>query len=228
MNSSPVRFDSIAGHVAESVASSISAMEPAAPIYLVRDLWGKVRIAVSDELDGDESISIWLNELAGRLVEMLGAHAYAPESAVLFVDRSTLDALSDIAMEIKAGVYWVDRLVTCRGWWTVGKLDPAQTTTRYTFFSIKGGVGRSTTAAVLARHLANSGESVMVIDLDLESPGLSSALLEPVVQPQCGVTDWFVEDLVGQGDLLINEMVARPQWSLSLEGDVWVVARPRT
>ncbi len=223
MNSSLVPFDSITGHVVDSVASSISSIKSAVPVYLVRDLLGKVRIAVSDDIDGNKSISLVINELANKLYEALGPHAYSPDTAVLYADQSTLDTLSDIALEIDTGVYWVDRLVTCRGWWTVGELDSARTTTRYTLFSIKGGVGRSTTAAVLAMHLANSGESVMVIDLDLESPGLSSALLEPPVQPQFGVTDWFVEDLVGQGKLLITDMVAVPHWSHSLEGDVWIV-----
>ena len=89
-------------------------------------------------------------------------------------------------------------------------------------YSVKGGVGRSTTTAVLAWHLARKGERVLIVDLDLESPGLSSAMLETDRQPRFGVTDWFVEDLVGQGDHVINEMLAAPTWVQDLEGDVRV------
>ena len=63
----------------------------------------------------------------------------------------------------------------------------------------------------------------MVVDLDLESPGLSSAMLEFSTQPEYGVTDWFVEDLVGQSDQVIPSMVGAPQWAQNLDGDVRVV-----
>jgi hypothetical protein len=64
----------------------------------------------------------------------------------------------------------------------------------------------------------------MVLDLDLESPGLSSSLLEADRRADYGVVDWFVEGLVGQAEGLISEMVATPAWAQELEGEVWVVA----
>jgi Mrp family chromosome partitioning ATPase len=48
---------------------------------------------------------------------------------------------------------------------------------RVALYGVKGGVGRSTAAALLARHLAEQGETVLVVDLDLESPGVSSLLV---------------------------------------------------
>ena len=71
-----------------------------------------------------------------------------------------------------------------------------------------GRMRRSTTAAALAWHLARKGERVLVVDLDLESPGLASALFEPERCPTFGMTDWFVEDLVGQGDQVLDDMTA--------------------
>ena len=140
------------------------------------------------------------------------------------MDDSTLQALNDTAQEILPGVvYWVDRLVTGRDWWTVGDSDSQRTPMRYTLFSVKGGVGRSTTAAVLAWHLVRRGERVIVVDLDLESPGLSSAMLASQEQPEFGVTDWFVEDLVGQGAHVIEQMTAIPAWAQDSEGDMYVV-----
>lgn len=40
------------------------------------------------------------------------------------------------------------------------------------FYSFKGGVGRTTTLGIMARDLARTGHHVVVIDLDLEAPGL--------------------------------------------------------
>jgi cellulose biosynthesis protein BcsQ len=41
------------------------------------------------------------------------------------------------------------------------------------FYSFKGGVGRTTTLGIVARRLAHAGKHVAVLDLDLEAPGLS-------------------------------------------------------
>jgi MinD-like ATPase involved in chromosome partitioning or flagellar assembly len=43
-----------------------------------------------------------------------------------------------------------------------------------TFYSLRGGVGRSTTLAHVARVLAGQGLTVLCVDMDLEAPGLSS------------------------------------------------------
>ncbi len=188
-------------------------------VYLVSDLYGKLGISVSDS--DYETASDQLQRLADALYEALGPRAYPPEDAVLAVDQATLDSLRPKLM-IRTGVYWVDRLVTGHDWWTVLQDATKSTAQRYTLYSVKGGVGRSTTAAILGWHLARSGERVLIVDLDLESPGLSSAMLAPRTRPEFGVTDWFVEDLIGQGDRVIQRMTAAPQWGEDLEGEVHV------
>ena len=42
------------------------------------------------------------------------------------------------------------------------------------------------------------------------------------MQPKFGVVDWFVEELVGQGDRVVEEMTATPAWAYDLPGNVWV------
>ena len=194
-------------------------------LYLVRNLFGKVRVSVSDAVEDDESCRIALRRLADKLGEALGAHGHPPGDAVSFVEPAILATFDDTAEEIDdvPRAVWVDRLMTCGDWWTVGSTGPGKGAARYTLFSVKGGVGRSTTTAVLAWHLSRSGERVLVVDLDLESPGLSSAMLDPRSQPEFGVTDWFVEELVGQGDRIIERMTAAPRWAQDLEGEIRVV-----
>jgi len=193
-------------------------------IFLVRDLLGRLRISVSEAMEEDEKCREALTRLADALSKSLGAHGYSNEQGTLFVGDALLETLRDTAQKLRPGVFLADRLVTGRGWWTVDDLvnDTRSRTARITLYSVKGGVGRSTTAAVLAWHLARGGERVLVVDMDLESPGLSSAVLEQDRRPKFGLTDWFVEDLVGQGDLIVEDMLAAPAWAQTLDGDVRV------
>lgn len=69
---------------------------------------------------------------------------------------------------------------------------------RCVFFSIKGGVGRSSALTMLAIKLAQGGKRVLVVDGDFESPGLSSSLLPAGDgQPNYGVVDWLTAQSLG-------------------------------
>ncbi|HEV2678714.1 MAG TPA: P-loop NTPase [Aliidongia sp.] len=61
------------------------------------------------------------------------------------------------------------------------------------FFSCKGGVGRSTALAVAAAALSDIGQNVMIVDLDLEAPGIGTILLPSDGLPEYGVLDYLVE-----------------------------------
>lgn len=60
-----------------------------------------------------------------------------------------------------------------------------------TFYSYKGGVGRTLALANLARYLASFGQRVFALDLDLEAPGLHYKLASPAEQREIrgGVVD---------------------------------------
>jgi cellulose biosynthesis protein BcsQ len=81
---------------------------------------------------------------------------------------------------------------------------------RQVFFSIKGGVGRSTALAVCAAELARQGRKVLVIDLDLEAPGLGNMLLQGELLPDYGLLDAHVESHAGglDDDFLLDMVAA--------------------
>ena len=210
-------------HVLPTVGDTLRLPMPAtvACIYVIRDVYGKVRLAVAESMEEDKVVHGWLKDQANELQRRLGVRAFPPEEAILFLDDELLQELHRDSRELHPGVHFVDRLVSGAGWWSVDGTAPE--TPIYTLYSVKGGVGRSTTAAVLAWHLARRGDHVLVVDLDLESPGISSAMLAPSLQPDYGVVDWFAEDLVGQGDQVVDRMIARPSWHQDLRGDVSIV-----
>ncbi len=219
-----VSFDQVRDIVIEAL-DGVELTRDASPVYLVRNLFGKlgISVAVPEEPGLADLREKVLSNLAESLSRSLGAYGYPADEAILHVDPGLLETLHDTAREVLPGVYWADRLVTGSAWWTVPSRTDGDDPKRYTIYSVKGGVGRSTTVAVLAWHLARQGEEVLVVDLDLESPGLASAMLESRAQPEFGVVDWFVESLVGQGDYVVERMVAAPAWTQDMPGTVLVV-----
>ena len=52
--------------------------------------------------------------------------------------------------------------------------------------------------AVLAVHQAERGRNVLVVDLDLEAPGIGAVLLAREDLPQLGVLDWLPDQLTSE------------------------------
>jgi hypothetical protein len=74
-----------------------------------------------------------------------------------------------------------------------------QTPPILSFYSFKGGVGRTTALAALAIQLARAGKRVCIVDLDLEAPGIGTLLTSSTGQAQYGVVDYLLEAALGRG-----------------------------
>ena len=183
-------------------------------VFLVRDLNGRIRVLLASSEPGTRLKKAFEDALKGLskdVVSALGTYAYPKKELFLF--RSELTSLSlptsaaAPVLREDAGfkVCLHDRLLMGAEW-SASPPSGSPPTKRFTLFSMKGGVGRSTTATVLAWHLAQKGKRVVVFDLDLESPGVGATLLGPDL-PRFGIVDWFVEDALGQGDAVLGEMV---------------------
>jgi hypothetical protein len=68
-----------------------------------------------------------------------------------------------------------------------------------TFYSYKGGTGRSLLLANTAHHLARLGNRVVAVDFDLEAPGLHYKLnISPVTVPERGAVDYLLAAAQGE------------------------------
>ncbi|QKE40084.1 MAG: AAA family ATPase [Ferrovum myxofaciens] len=185
-----------------------------------RDLNGRVRLILPERIKESEQRVLW-DSLASNLMQRLGKHAYPQNTEILFETNreQALQGATSYLMEAFTNIWVVDRLATAANW---ARIAPeTEGVPRIVFFSIKGGVGRSTALAATAWSLAQEGKRVLVLDLDLESPGLSSALLPQERQPVYGITDWLIEDLVDNADIIFESMVATS--NLSHDGEIHVV-----
>src|SRR5215471_2552980 len=79
----------------------------------------------------------------------------------------------------------------------------------YTFYSYKGGVGRSTALAHVAERLYLQGLRIVIVDWNFRSPGLESFFFGPVddgAETEASVSrgiEW-VEDQPGVIDMLVD------------------------
>ena len=139
------------------------------------------------------------------------------------VPASTAEDGSDVpGREIM--VRLLDRQVIGQDWLRTRRFNEHGHPPRVVFYGLKGGVGRSTALAMLAYRLAREGKHVLLIDFDLESPGLSGLLLPQDRVASYGLVDWFVEDVVGQGDEVLRDMVSLSPLSDQTQGSIRIAA----
>ncbi|MFP3043698.1 AAA family ATPase [Treponema primitia] len=189
-------------------------------LVINRDLNGKIRLITDQKKEKDFDNNPDLISLVKTIADTIQPHGYTSDKMVLFESKlkDAVQGAPNFKLKNFPNVTFVDRLLSVSDWSFITPVSKG--IPRIVFFSIKGGVGRSTALAVTARHLAEKGKKVMVIDLDLESPGISSSLLPQDQCPEYGIADWLVEDLVDNGDEIIKDMVSSS--ALSHNGKIWV------
>ncbi len=193
---------------------------PGAETYLEqclinRDVYGRISLIIPEILNEEEFFESFQDSLRSKLGSYYSG--ILPETSDQI--RTMRNGVSAYSPPDLATVKIIDRLVTESDWLPVP--PEVGTVPRIVFYSVKGGVGRSTALAATAWKLAESGKRVLVLDLDLESPGLSSALLSNDRRPAYGITDWLVEDLHDNGKVVLDSMYASSP--LSHNGDIFVV-----
>lgn len=217
-----LRFDGAVDRAVAILEEVLGASVPQTTV--VRDALGAVTLVVPDAAVRREI----QQQLSERLDHELGPFSPGPRRVLLeeseLIDREeVLQSPVRVPLPEKPGIWIVDRLLTNQDWlrqplWT----EPPVPT--MVGFSIKGGVGRTTALALLAWHLARKGRDVVVVDLDLEAPGIASILLPENQRPAAGVVDWCVESLVGQADAeLLQSSLADAPLAETTEGRIRVM-----
>jgi tetratricopeptide (TPR) repeat protein len=96
-----------------------------------------------------------------------------------------------------------------------------------TFYSYKGGVGRSMALVNLATLLARKGRRVFMIDFDLESPGLDSFHDLGLQTRQAGVVEYAHEFRETQVAPALEPFVQECNFKIPLRGKVWLMPSGR-
>jgi len=193
----------------------------------LRDVRGRFRILANvDEVTADVALSI--NAL-GDALKTYAAKPFLQTRNELFDPDSIFkskDLTSFSLSENSKSFKLMDRTITGAGWSAIGSelSNKLSNTPKLAFFGLKGGVGRSTALTILAYELARVGKNVMLIDLDIESPGLSSLILPEESKLPFGVVDWVIESTsLEDVSNLLDDIVCDSPLSLNLPGYIKVV-----
>jgi len=177
--------------------------------------WDELALTIRSHATED-TVRAWLDRAFGR-----GSVIGDPGRPLLALDRPrglgtegipvTLDAIDDRSPERR-----VPRLTERRTTAELAQTLPRPRSDRFTgdvqviaFHSFKGGVGRTVHAVALADQLARQGRRVLLIDADLEAPGITW-----MHQAQGGTSDISYEDVLallhgtdGGGTASVTEIV---------------------
>ncbi len=189
-------------------------------VKIIRDVMGKVSFLFDNERSfTEEEIDTLKGILEDKIEPYYSGKIYfkklpkskQKESKLL---EKIIDLLENPAREWREedGIqfYVSERTIAKKAWincmgdkdsvWTYEEALAEEKPKVITFYSFKGGMGRTTTLAAVALTLASMGKSVMMIDTDIEAPGLASLFLDED-SVQRGVLDYLLDLPIHKRDM---------------------------
>jgi cellulose biosynthesis protein BcsQ len=179
-------------------------------ITIIRDVQGKIRLFL-EPLENKNLEDIILDELEKCLKNKLGSY-YGEDIWLPQGEKDGYKNLINVIRSERVSAEWDDesqprwyvleRHVAKQAWtnkkeieppWPQEVVDKGHKPAIVSFFSFKGGVGRTTTLVATALTLARHGHRVAVVDLDLESPGISTFFLPDTEESPPGMIDYLLE-----------------------------------
>lgn len=141
-------------------------------VYIIRNIYGKISLyflmpntitSIVDRLKNDELPEFWFENVSE-----------INEGSML------INELDKISHPINNRVYFAERRSTKLNWFNNNtELNGKKPLDGYdtkiiTFYSYKGGVGRTTALVSSALELVKRGNTIVLVDFDLEAPGLAT------------------------------------------------------
>ncbi len=186
-------------------------------VTIIRDIKGKIRLFI-EQLNDRSIEEAEFAELKRFLSSKLGNY-YGNDIWLPAGEKDGYKALIDTIKDERVLAPWDDESVLPRWYilerhiakqaWTDKKLGQPPWSEDLvaqkhkpaivSFFSFKGGVGRTSALVATALTLARNGHRVAVVDLDLEAPGLAT-IFSPDDSDNLGVIDYLLEKKIQEKD----------------------------
>lgn len=186
---------------AVEIAASFTEIYADLTIYIIQNIYGKIIIYADTERE----------EIAARLKKKLKAaidiwlntcELYKEN----FFVKTEIEKWKLESSPVRDRIWVFEKYIT-NIYWDAKKKKKAKCSLfskLVSFYSFKGGVGRTTTMMMSAIGSAKRGKKVVVLDFDLEAPGVSSLFPEETLS-QYGILDFLVESNVYPEEINIDE-----------------------
>lgn len=207
-------------------------------VTIIRDVFGRLSFWLSGQENLDKS------SLATALQGQLGYY----DAQHIFWDGGRYNTLTQqLLQEIRRlrhpydqndGFAWylLERTIAKKAWIDCsGQVDPiwpyddardGKLPKVITFYSFKGGMGRTTALAATALLLAQHGRHVLAIDTDIEAPGLATLFFDES-QIQRGTVDFYLESSAnGQTSIDMGSYlkeVTEPRLKDGMSGNLYIM-----
>ena len=192
-------FDNIIQSIEQSVAGYTSDFTK---LFIVRNIFGRIKIFIENlKLD----ISVFTNEISTRNVDMswIESIELIDTDSLLFKELNS----SSVSSKHANNVFINERRLTRLNWFTDKNQKKSAISNDMkivSFYSYKGGVGRTTALAASALELVRRGHSLVLIDFDIEAPGLASLFFSDAKGEEYynvkGVVDFILDSNVKKFD----------------------------
>lgn len=170
-------------------------------VYIIQDVYGKINIylnqgnnKISDQVEGTlkENIDHWLG--------------YCGDYAEEYFIRTQIQEWKKESKPYCPGIWVFEKYLTNAYWDGKQRVDKMLelSSKLVSFYSFKGGVGRTTTMAMTAVSLAKKGKKVVILDFDLEAPGVASLFPEEAMS-RYGLLDFLLESSVYGTEANVDE-----------------------
>lgn len=203
-----VHHDVVVSQAIEVISTIIEGQK--AEAYIVQNIYGKLMVYL--ESQNYELVGTISDKLFDRIGPWFqGCDFYG---ASIFT-KSEIDNRKSKAHPIPGHehIWFFEKFLTNLYW--EDRQGPHQAQDRackcklVSFYSFKGGVGRTTSMLMTAISLARRGKRIMLIDFDLEAPGISGLFPQEYL-PKYGLLDFLIECNAFQGsewELPIDEYI---------------------
>lgn len=156
-----IHFDEVKEKTIEYLKSLEKTSE--GEFYVIRDVYGKVAVYVTGGYQ-PETVRNQLAEVIGQ--NWIGQVRSIEKSSILFGE------VSGNVEQLEEHIYYGERPLVKKNWNNAFAEKVEGDAKTVTFYSYKGGVGRTTTLALSALQMARKGKKIVVIEYGFRGTGL--------------------------------------------------------
>jgi len=175
--------------------------EKRATAYVIQNVYGKLQVYV--DVDDDNLISCMEGQLKKNIGNWLGCCGSLQKNSFV---KAEVESYIKVNSPVKDRIWLIEKYLTNVYWNenTVKNKKLDLQSKLVCFYSYKGGVGRTTTMVMSAIEIAKRGKKIVMIDFDLEAPGVASIFPNESIS-QYGILDYLIESNVYERDIQIDE-----------------------